>query len=168
MIAQHSFHAQKKGQCRASGREQVRAPRHDASPFLRMVLRSVLVSFGSTGRANRQIPPSQCQRSGIGHQVIPSPIQALFRSVEKLPGLPGRSCESPNGPASRWRATPRCFAAKPGGADRDRTDDLMLAKHALSQLSYGPIGQRNTENRNRNLRCLSSVFCIPIGGPGTS
>ncbi len=27
----------------------------------------------------------------------------------------------------------------PGGARRDRTDDLMLAKHALSQLSYGPV-----------------------------
>ena len=26
-----------------------------------------------------------------------------------------------------------------GGADRDRTDDLKLAKLALSQLSYGPI-----------------------------
>jgi hypothetical protein len=26
-----------------------------------------------------------------------------------------------------------------GGARRDRTDDLMLAKHALSQLSYGPF-----------------------------
>ena len=26
-----------------------------------------------------------------------------------------------------------------GGGRRDRTDDLMLAKHALSQLSYGPI-----------------------------
>ena len=25
-----------------------------------------------------------------------------------------------------------------GGADRDRTDDLLLAKQALSQLSYGP------------------------------
>ena len=25
-----------------------------------------------------------------------------------------------------------------GGPDRDRTDDLMLAKHALSQLSYRP------------------------------
>ena len=25
-----------------------------------------------------------------------------------------------------------------GGADRDRTDDLRLAKPALSQLSYGP------------------------------
>jgi hypothetical protein len=31
-------------------------------------------------------------------------------------------------------------ASKAGGARRDRTDDLMLAKHALSQLSYGPIG----------------------------
>ena len=26
-----------------------------------------------------------------------------------------------------------------GGARRDRTDDLMLAKHALYQLSYGPL-----------------------------
>ena len=35
-----------------------------------------------------------------------------------------------------------------GGADRDRTDDLKLAKLALSQLSYGP--------RNRfNLACLA-------------
>ena len=25
-----------------------------------------------------------------------------------------------------------------GGAGRDRTDDLLLAKQALSQLSYGP------------------------------
>jgi hypothetical protein len=27
----------------------------------------------------------------------------------------------------------------PGGARRDRTDDLLLAKQALSQLSYGPL-----------------------------
>ena len=26
-----------------------------------------------------------------------------------------------------------------GGADRDRTDDLRLAKPPLSQLSYGPL-----------------------------
>jgi hypothetical protein len=31
-----------------------------------------------------------------------------------------------------------------GGARRDRTDDLKLAKLALSQLSYGPIGNRLT------------------------
>ena len=32
----------------------------------------------------------------------------------------------------------RLSIGKVGGARRDRTDDLMLAKHALSQLSYGP------------------------------
>jgi hypothetical protein len=32
----------------------------------------------------------------------------------------------------------RTAIRKVGGADRDRTDDLMLAKHALSQLSYSP------------------------------
>ena len=30
-----------------------------------------------------------------------------------------------------------------GGARRDRTDDLLLAKQALSQLSYGPFAERN-------------------------
>jgi hypothetical protein len=35
-----------------------------------------------------------------------------------------------------------------GGADRDRTDDLKLAKLALSQLSYGP-GAFGAEIRNR-------------------
>ena len=30
------------------------------------------------------------------------------------------------------------FSRNFGGADRDRTDDLKLAKLALSQLSYGP------------------------------
>src|ERR1039458_1137919 len=33
-----------------------------------------------------------------------------------------------------------CRSSVPSaGARRDRTDDLMLAKHALSQLSYGPV-----------------------------
>ncbi len=43
-----------------------------------------------------------------------------------------------------------------GGARRDRTDDLMLAKHALSQLSYGPVRRGNitstwplSQNRRR-------------------
>ena len=42
--------------------------------------------------------------------------------------------------ASSWRSSlqPRCFAQGAGGANRDRTDDLLLAKQALSQLSYGP------------------------------
>ena len=31
------------------------------------------------------------------------------------------------------------FCACDGGGRRDRTDDLLLAKQALSQLSYAPV-----------------------------
>ena len=38
-----------------------------------------------------------------------------------------------------------------GGARRDRTDDLLLAKQALSQLSYGPdFGRRRSEGARQN------------------
>ena len=40
----------------------------------------------------------------------------------------------------RGRETVCFISGKYGGASRDRTDDLKLAKLALSQLSYGPIG----------------------------
>ena len=42
-----------------------------------------------------------------------------------------------------------------GGARRDRTDDLMLAKHALSQLSYGPLTVRFVRLR---LRCGVTAY----------
>ena len=41
------------------------------------------------------------------------------------------------GRTRRFRKNDRRYR-RSGGARRDRTDDLMLAKHALSQLSYGP------------------------------
>jgi hypothetical protein len=34
-----------------------------------------------------------------------------------------------------------------GGARRDRTDDLLLAKQALSQLSYGPDGDQRVRHQ---------------------
>ncbi len=46
-----------------------------------------------------------------------------------------RSSSSPTWIPAHVRSTP---LEGSGGARRDRTDDLMLAKHALSQLSYGP------------------------------
>jgi hypothetical protein len=46
-----------------------------------------------------------------------------------------------------------------GGARRDRTDDLLLAKQALSQLSYGPAGGPRTDDRSQqDIRRPSSVF----------
>src|SRR5271170_2875366 len=44
-----------------------------------------------------------------------------------------------------------------GGARRDRTDDLMLAKHALYQLSYGPKPGRAQESK-------SSIRKSAVGG----
>ena len=38
-----------------------------------------------------------------------------------------------------WNIKPQSLHKVIGGANRDRTDDLKLAKLALSQLSYGPL-----------------------------
>ena len=35
-----------------------------------------------------------------------------------------------------------------GGADRDRTDDPLLAKQVLSQLSYSPIDRFGIRNED--------------------
>ena len=51
----------------------------------------------------------------------------------------------------------RPLSSEDGGARRDRTDDLMLAKHALSQLSYGPVRKQRTDSRSATFRRLSSV-----------
>ena len=48
-----------------------------------------------------------------------------------------------------------------GGARRDRTDDLLLAKQALSQLSYGPVGRVEplgpTEARSQKSEIPNSI-----------
>ena len=45
-----------------------------------------------------------------------------------------------------------CRSQQPsGGARRDRTDDLLLAKQALSQLSYGPLREQASVFSNHKL-----------------
>jgi hypothetical protein len=60
-----------------------------------------------------------------------------------------------------------------GGARRDRTDDLMLAKHALSQLSYCPIlGQCPRQEARRPVGLADAGASVRrsrpalTGGPG--
>jgi hypothetical protein len=58
-----------------------------------------------------------------------------------------------------------------GGARRDRTDDLLLAKQALSQLSYGPCGEPAFAKLRRAAfagQRLASRSCAAAkaGGPG--
>jgi hypothetical protein len=64
----------------------------------------------------RQIPSSRCQR------------------CQRIPKDP-KLCQGP-------QTAPHPVPDRNGGARRDRTDDLLLAKQALSQLSYGPALNR--------------------------
>jgi hypothetical protein len=60
--------------------------------------------------------------------------------------------------------------AENGGASRDRTDDLKLAKLPLSQLSYGPDQRRrNTPARSTSSAQMALTTFSPeekSGGPG--
>ena len=50
-----------------------------------------------------------------------------------------------------------------GGACRDRTDDPLLAKQVLSQLSYGPVqGRQNTRSRFKRAEHL--VYARVVSG----
>jgi hypothetical protein len=55
-----------------------------------------------------------------------------------------------------------------GGARRDRTDDLLLAKQALSQLSYGPssIGDQSEEERARRSLAVPDCRSLKVVGLG--
>ena len=46
--------------------------------------------------------------------------------------------DTPSSNDLRGGLPPEARRAKGGGAGRDRTDDPLLAKQVLSQLSYGP------------------------------
>jgi hypothetical protein len=61
--------------------------------------------------------------------------------------------------------TEAALAAKVGGARRDRTDDLLLAKQALSQLSYGPLLVGRPPSRTIAMPSRSAAGA-KAGGPG--
>ena len=74
---------------------------------------------------------------------LAAPVQS---QTQCLPGLaPKQTCifrivkEQPINPRQKRINKPgACLCDSLGGGERDRTDDLLLAKQALSQLSYTP------------------------------
>src|SRR5688500_13623477 len=62
---------------------------------------------------------------------------------------------------SRTNRNPGVLQPRSGGARRDRTDDLLLAKQALSQLSYGPAGRQRSDDGRRT--DSTSVLCLSSG-----
>ena len=131
-------------------RGAVKAPRHPALPCaIRLTTKRRQDCFGPSDRA-----ASACSRMPRG-QTLRSDTFTLH-DVEQHAQAKGRAMRQPAVPAanSSWCGRARRLgrggslhrrAPSPpegdGGARRDRTDDLMLAKHALYRLSYCPVRQ---------------------------
>ncbi len=75
----------------------------------------------------------------------------FFRIVKEQPNKERTSKQE-----SSFRFELRSWTS-PGGANRDRTGDLLLAKQALSQLSYGPCG-------GAIVRALNEAGLVGLGG----
>ncbi len=82
----------------------------------------------------------RCQKTRTAHPITDNACELMFRGRI---GLDDCSMQ-------------RRSSISSGGARRDRTDDLMLAKHALSQLSYGPVTRRRMlqARRERHMRSI--------------
>ena len=65
--------------------------------------------------------------------------------------------------AIRPRAIPLAIMRAPGGARRSRTDDILLAKQALYQLSYGPIPEGTVQTQEN---CRRPVAACEAGQQG--
>ena len=79
--------------------------------------------------------------------------------------------EPPASPLSGVRSNhlsyrPNVSSRPVGGASRDRTDDPLLAKQVLSQLSYGPMlissNKRDTELRDAVSVLWMQVTCADV------
>ena len=100
-----------------------------------------------------------------------APPQSSAAVSQSSPSL-GHAPRAPTADPAAAPVVP-CGAALPvGGGERIRTDDLLLAKQALSQLSYTP--DQMTYPRTQNPRCQTQGLCCLVllqlchlnGGPG--
>jgi hypothetical protein len=104
------------------------APRHPPSA-LRSLTKKVLSTFAEKRIDLRFVLPRHCFILRLDPEIYLVVKDRSSGRAEALP--PVRGGRPQEGRAEKSR--------KPiGGADRDRTDDLRLAKPALSQLSYSP------------------------------
>jgi hypothetical protein len=106
-------------------------PNRKTIPRPRLKLRTATLYF------SKLLKNSRCTNRNWLH-----PLRLKTRAKSALSGLPWLcSLDSLPNPPEQIRPSPHPHthpASAIGGGERDRTDDLMLAKHALSQLSYTP------------------------------
>ena len=102
----------------------------------------------------------RCQKSRNDAVHPDSACEVMFRGRYSLGQQSARLRSSSYAGHASINQDRLCHAkpkAKRGGARRDRTDDLMLAKHALSQLSYGPVPEDECRCRLRRMRSIKVV-----------
>ncbi len=90
-----------------------------------------------------------------GHAGSPLQDNPMTKPVKSPLHDVGQPAAAPDGAAANSVFT---CGRHPGGARRDRTDDLMLAKHALSQLSYGPF--RSIDKASTPVATLPAMTCV--------
>ena len=136
---------------------------HDRNPAAEAAERDSLVRknlFTMTNNPGPRSLATPCRRSNPRPQISTTILERQVDAPPRLLTVPPRtmrrtrppSCSASGSafrtgfaPPERFRGA--CAAVRDGGADRNRTDDLKLAKLALSQLSYGPTRRQIAENR---------------------
>jgi hypothetical protein len=96
-----------------------------APPQPIMLLRYSLFTLSKIKRQRASCPMAKSASPPIGAQPRPG----------STPGLASRGARAP---LSRFDPNVASHRSVSGGGERNRTDDLLLAKQALSQLSYTP------------------------------
>ena len=109
--------------------------------------------------ADRGASPSQSGNTSCANPRTTCPNQCLLTMSETA--LPGFTPDRRTAGGGRAGA---CLL-KPGGAGRARTDDLLLAKQALSRLSYGPCPGISAPWRGR-MHDRAAGERRTSGGPG--
>ena len=117
---------------------------------IRLARTDTTATSGCIGPSARTASASSRMPRGPNRQIgyIPSSRCRTTRSGQRRERCAGRTdqrripdcadgLEAPVAVDRPFRS--EAIAQGDGGARRDRTDDLMLAKHALSQLSYCPV-----------------------------
>ena len=138
-------------------------PRHPSEALMRLIVLSKTHVWGRIirpGRTKDLDAPTHALCFLMSSRARPS----SFRGSRTDPSIHDVICQCTRPSQGDWKLVfhdrVECLL---GGASRGRTDDLMLAKHALYQLSYGPY------LKPRPLGSLSST-CPPedhtkCGGP---
>ena len=105
-------------------------------PDAREAQKPLTTQFRSTLSNNNGPQRPKAQTSGFlsSRDERRRPHLRRAREIQFLPETPFPYCSRQTVPRTVCRASN-------GGGGRNRTDDLMLAKHALSQLSYAPFAK---------------------------